>query len=289
MKQNSDTQPINNNIILIPTDFSETCANAISQGVKLAQIMNFKVCLLHVINNETKAYLKKKEAGVEFIQKKLKEHKYYYEKKYNVTVDIMTVEGSIFEAINKVASEIKALLMVLGTHGKKGLQHLFGSYALRVVIDSPVPVIVVQKRSMKKGYQNIVFPVSNELEARQKVNWTSIIANLFNSKIHIFQALEREPELNNRVKIITRQITKILDEKNINYEINVAEKPGNFAKQVVDHAVKQQADLVVIMTEPNIDTPGFSFSKWSETLMFNEAQMPVMCINPFQLGNVYYE
>ena len=46
------------NIVLVPTDFSEVCANAASQAIDTAKLLNFKVVLLHVVNSETKAYLK---------------------------------------------------------------------------------------------------------------------------------------------------------------------------------------------------------------------------------------
>ena len=119
-----------NKIVLIPTDFSEVCGNAISHGVKLAKFLGYKVCILHIINKETKAVLKKKNVGVDYVEWRLKEYKKYYEKKYDVDIDTLSVEGSIFSTISEVATKIKANLMVLGTHGKKGLQHVFGSYAL---------------------------------------------------------------------------------------------------------------------------------------------------------------
>ena len=40
----------------------------------------------------------------------------------------------------------------------------------------------------------------------------------------------------------------------------------------------------MIMTMPGEDVPGFNFSAWNERLMFNEAQIPVMCVNPIELG-----
>ena len=153
MKKSESKEQSHNKVILIPTDFSEVCGNAISHGIKLAATMDCKVCILHVINKETKAYLKKKTVGVDYIDFRLGRYKKYYEKKYGVTVDTLALEGTIFDVINQVAKDIKATLMILGTHGKKGLQHVFGSYALRVVIDSPVPVIVVQKRHFRNGYR----------------------------------------------------------------------------------------------------------------------------------------
>lgn len=277
------------NIILIPTDFSEVCGNAVIHGVHLARFLKYKAVILHVINNETKAALKKKNVDSGYIEKRLKEYKTYYEKKYDVVVDTIAEEGSIFSTINEVAARIKANMMILGTHGKKGLQHVFGSYALRVVSESSIPVIVVQKKSFKQGYENIVLPVSNDLEARQTVQWAKLIATLFKSKIHIFQAVEGDKGLNSRLKIITRQISDAFNEGNINHELTYAEPKGDFAKQLLSYATSNHADMIMIMTRPNIDVPGFSMSSWDEKLMFNETQIPVMCINPIELGYYYYE
>lgn len=278
-----------NNIVMIPTDFSDTCGNAISHGVKLAKFLGYKVCILHIINKETKSALKRKNVGPDYIDWRLKEYKKYYEKKYTVKVDTMAVEGSIFTTINEVAAQIKANLMVLGTHGKKGLQHVFGSYALKVVIDSPIPVVVVQKRSFKEGYNNIVFPIGSDVDPRQGVQWVKLMAKLFNSTIHLFQSVEKDNALNSKVSIITRQVTDVLDEEKIPYQITKAEKPGDFAPQIISFGVYKHADLVMIMTQPNVDVPGFSLSAWNERLMFNEAQIPIMCVNPVQLGYLYYE
>jgi nucleotide-binding universal stress UspA family protein len=278
-----------NNIVLIPTDFSEVCGNAISHGVKLAKFLGYKVCILHIINKETKAALKKKNVGVDYVDWRLREYKKYYTKKYDIDVETLAVEGSIFTTIGEVAAQIKANLMVLGTHGKKGLQHVFGSYALKVVIESPIPVIVVQKRSFKEGYRNIVFPISNDLEPRQAVQWAKLIAKLFSANIHIMQAPEKFAELKSRLQVITKQITEIFDQEKVPYNITTAYKSSNFAEEIISYSVMKHADLVMIMTRPNIDVPGFSLSAWNERLMFNEAQIPIMCVNPVEFGYHYYE
>jgi len=278
-----------NNIVLIPTDFSEVCDNAVNHGVELAQYLKYKVCILHVINRETKSKLKKEDLDISFIKEKLTGYKKHYEDTLGVVIETMHVEGSIFSAINDIATQIKANLMVLGTHGKKGIQHLFGSYALKVVLESPVPVIVVQKRNFGDGYRNIVFPVSNDLEPRQKVQWAKGISKLFNAKIHLFRSLEKDPVMNNRLEIITRQITRIFDESGLAYTIETSGKTTDFTEEVLTYAKTTGADMIMIMTRPNVDLPGFSLSGWDERLMFNEAQIPVMCMNPVELGTYYWE
>ncbi len=289
MKKNENQESRYNNVVLVPTDFSEVCNNAVNHGIELAQYLNYNICILHVINKESTAFMKKENLGIEYFENKLNEYKEKYKDVGTITIDTRIEEGSIFEVINKVATDVKANLMLMGTHGKKGLQHLFGSYALKVVLDSPCPVVVVQKRSFGEGYHNIVFPVNNVLEPRQKVQWALLMSKLFNSKIHLFQSLESDPVMNSRLQIITSQITRIFEENKVPYEITTADKSTDFADQLISYAVVNKSDLIMIMTMPNEDVPGFSFSSWDERLMFNDAQVPVMCINPIELGNYYYE
>jgi len=278
-----------NNIVLIPTDFSEVCDNAVHHGVELARSLKYQVIILHVINRETKSKLRKEDLDITYIEQKLDDYKKRYAAGPEVKINTMHVEGSIFSAINEVAIDIKANMMVLGTHGKKGLQHLFGSYALKVVLESPVPVIVVQKKNYGSGYKEIVFPVSNDVEPRQKVQWAKLISKLFNAKVHLFQSLEKDPVMNERLNIITKQITDIFDESGLEYSVTVAKESSDYADQVLSYAVTTDAKLIMIMTRPNVDLPGFSLAGWDERLMFNEAQIPVMCINPVEIGTYYWE
>jgi len=278
-----------NNVILIPTDFSEVCENAIMHGIELAQFLKYNVCILHVIDKKTEAALVKEDLDQESINRNLVKYQDIYGKFLPVKIETLTREGNIFKVIGQVATELKANLMILGTHGKQGLQHLFGSHALKVVLDAPCPVVVVQKRSFGAGYHKIVLPISSEIEPRQAVEWVLLMSNLFGSRILIYQSLEPDSGLNNRLKIITNQIIKIFDDKKIPYDIKLAEKMTDFSTQVISHAAANMTDMIMIMTMPAVDLTGFSFSAWDERIMFNEAQIPVMCINPIELGDLYYE
>jgi hypothetical protein len=41
------------------------------------------------------------------------------------------------------------------------------------------------------------------------------------------------------------------------------------------------------MTEKQTAIPGFMFTKWQESILFNEEKMPVMCINPVEVNFVF--
>ncbi len=284
----AQTNQDRNNIILVPTDFSEVTQNAIDHAVKAAEIMNFKVTILHVINRDTKSAFGSEEPDVE-VENKLKEIVKGIKLKSKVHVDYIYREGSIFDIIDEVAGELKVNMIVLGTHGKRGLQNVFGSYALKVITNSPVPVIVVQKRKIgDHGYKKVVFPIGLYTESRQQVFYALITQLLFKGELLVFKQTSKEIADTTRLNIITGQIEEEFNKHKVKYSITEAERHQDFAGQLLDFAVSQSADLLLMMTDSNIANPNFNNSSWSDKLIFNLAQIPVLCINPVYLGQIYF-
>ena len=64
--------------------------------------------------------------------------------------DVLVQVGSAFEVITNIARDYEIDLIVLTTHGKTGLKHVFmGSTAERVVRHAPCPVLVVRKHEQE--------------------------------------------------------------------------------------------------------------------------------------------
>lgn len=62
------------------------------------------------------------------------------------------VKGDVVEKIIETGEKVKADLIVMGTHGKKGLDRiLFGSVANGVVKNSPIPVLTINPYRLKKA------------------------------------------------------------------------------------------------------------------------------------------
>jgi nucleotide-binding universal stress UspA family protein len=266
------------NVILIPTDFSEVCENAIEHGLVLAKAMESQVWLLHVINKETDSYLEERNLDIGSIDTMLNETAHKFSEKYDVPVEVYITSGNLFEKINEVNDKLGAKMIILGTHGKLGFQKIAGSYVLKVVTSTETPTIVVQKKSNTEGYKNIVFPITSSTQDRQKVNWAVSIAKTFNATIHLIPKFESEKFHKNRIMTVTKQIKNIMTEYGINFVDKVSSpEAGNFAKQVIDYAVDNNADL--IMTLVNKEKT-FFFSSWDEQIIYNSSQIPVICINP---------
>ncbi len=268
-----------NNVILVPTDFSEVCENAVIHTLHVAKNIKFKVTLLHIVNKDTKEYLEDNKLTVESLEQKLKEQSASYAKEYGIEVDYLIKEGKLFKQVQKAVSEVGANMVVLGTHGKVGFQRITGSYALKVISKTNVPTIVVQLKGLKRPYQNIVFPVTTETQDRQKVNWAIYIAKTFNATIHIFPKRENESFHKKKIMSVVKQIKNIFDKHDVKYVDKVSEEgAGNFAKQVMDYAVVNSADLV--MTMVSSERFFHFFDSQDEQIIFNSSQIPVICINP---------
>ena len=80
------------------------------------------------------------------------------------------------------------------------------------------------------------------------------------------------------------QITEFFDKNDVKYTVREAAKNTNFAKQITDYATSNNADLVMIMTDPDQSFAKFILGSWDEQIIFNAAQIPVMCINPRKLN-----
>ncbi len=136
--------------ILIAVDGSKCSMSAVEKGVELARDLSANVILLSVVdmtsmvdNAAVGAIIDKDmETVFEDEADKLLDvlmKKYPYEKTRKIAE-----EGIAKEAINSIAEEEKADMIVMGTHGRTGLMHLFmGSVAEYVVRHSKIPVMVV--------------------------------------------------------------------------------------------------------------------------------------------------
>ena len=263
-----------NPVFLVPTDFSEVCANAAHRAASLAKDFNYKIALLHVIDKNTLSELKKEGKGLEWIDERLNELANELVKEHIIQVEIISREGDIFSTIAEVAEDLKASLIFLGTHGKVGLQKITGSFALKVITSSEIPTIVIQKRPFGQGLNKIVMPITSDAGPWAKTKWAAAIAKEFNSTIHIIHLP------GDAMDDILTMITNHFQVNEVSYEIKAVEKSGNFTKQVLDYATTENADMILIMTNPDKSLKTYLLGSYDEDIIFNPSQIPVMCINP---------
>ncbi len=271
-------------LILVPTDFSHVAECAINHAGMLAQKSKNSILLLHIITKEIQSVISKKKEARATLEKKLELQAMYYRSKFNVTVDFLLKEGSIFNAIGSVASEVNASLIIMGTHGVKGIQHFTGAYAIKVITSSKVPIIIVQnKLPRQEGYYEIVSPIDASFDTRQKTLQTIAMAKIFNARVHLFRMSVNDSAAENEIQLNVNYVKKFLSDHEILFTLNTQENKGSdFIKDLFSFSKKVQADLIIILTTAQKGIKDLVLGPVEQQVINNIDQIPVMCVNPLQ-------
>jgi nucleotide-binding universal stress UspA family protein len=144
--------------ILLPTDGSDCSAKAMGYALSFAKQYGGRVVALHVIDQrwEDQARIVCAELGQDLTQKIRTGYEEEAQRilrgvadaaaKVGVPVETKVATGIPSEDIARVARELPADLIIMGTHGRAGMSHLLlGSVAEKVVRGAPCPVLTVRK------------------------------------------------------------------------------------------------------------------------------------------------
>ncbi|MDR3652591.1 MAG: universal stress protein [Paludibacter sp.] len=137
--------------VLIALDYDETSQKVAEQGFALAKAMNAKVVLLHVISEQPvyySAYTYMSELQVDVMgDLKTATQKYLDKvKKHLGDESIQTVleYGEIADIILGTAKDLKADIIVMGSHSRKWLENIIlGSEAQDVLKKTTLPLYIV--------------------------------------------------------------------------------------------------------------------------------------------------
>ncbi|MBS2096940.1 universal stress protein [Carboxylicivirga linearis] len=259
------------NTILVPFDFTEIANNAVEHAILVSKQLDADILLLHIV---------KKDTMVSEQEKQLMERAESIKSKWGVLPKTLVREGTIFKTINEVVEELNCLLVVMGTHGMKGLQKLTGSWALKVIVGSQIPYLVVQAPPKHDQYNKVVFPIDYKTENKEKLKWVDFINKMFDTKTHIFATASKEGILDSRTKANVVFSKRFMEEKNIDYELTLSEGESSFSQETIQYAEKIDADMVLIMTTRDISFHDYVLGAYEQYIIANNSQIPVLVINP---------
>ena len=262
------------NVLLVTWDFTRMSENALLHAIKLSQNVETKIRLVHVIKpGEPQLRLDAEE--------KIKKDISRIQEEQKILCEWVILEGSLFSAITIYIRDSDAIMVVMGTHGIRGPQKYFGSHALKVIIVSEIPNIVVHdKPANMDRYANIVFPIDFKSENKEKLQWAIYLGKYFNSKVHLFKAPVTDSSLVKKVNVNLNFAIRFLIQNNLDYEIHTAKKYGSLGKEIVSFSKDVNADLILITTTKHITFLDYLFGASEQYIIDNPAKIPVMCINP---------
>jgi len=137
--------------ILVPVDFSSSSERALGLGIKLAKMFDARLTLLHVWEIPTYPYMDFVATAPEFAQsieraaeQRLAALLSETQKRVPAARSLLKM-GAPWEQILASAKDEGADVIVMGTHGRRGVSHvLLGSVAEKVVRLATVPVLTAR-------------------------------------------------------------------------------------------------------------------------------------------------
>lgn len=272
--------------ILTPVDFSETSQVALSHAIFMAKIYNAKLYFIHVMEkvsyqNDIRELTTYTSKITDMVEGKLEELATSIRLEHGINKPEIIIEsGNIASRIVETAEQIKADIIVMGTHGISGVAEFFmGSNAYKVVTQATCPVLTVQKQITRKGFNIIVLPIDDSHSSRQKVKYAVDMAKQYSSVVHVLGLMkDEEPSTRHKSEVMMKQVNEFLEKHEIPKK-NKTLVGDNAAKLTMKYANDVNADLIMIMTEQEENITGYIMGPYAQQVV-NHSKVPVMSITP---------
>jgi nucleotide-binding universal stress UspA family protein len=255
--------------ILVPIDFTPVTENALKYSIGLTDVLSVTdIILFHVVasDKETDAASKKLNALIQ-----------NYKDKTSASLESNIKPGNIFDQIGKAASDAKASLIVMGTHGIKGMQRIIGSRAMRVITNSETPYIVVQQKPYRP-IKKILVPVDFTRESKQMLPLLQTLNDKFNATFHLIKEEAKDEFIENKISNNLAYFKSFLNDNKITFEQTGSYSSSKY-KDVLQKTNSIDADLIVTAIDPETNIADYIMGVEEQKLVANESQIPVLCVN----------
>ncbi|MCQ2298996.1 MAG: universal stress protein [Bacteroidales bacterium] len=272
--------------IIVGTDFSEGSYVALEYAVDIANEMKCSIKLLWVRKEKKLVSAEHMDEAARLAEDKLQQ----LCDKHNPSLTSGTMSweiktGKVANVIGEVARKLDAPMVVIGTNGASGFEkYWMGSTAVRIVQEAPCPTLTIREGfDLHRGMKNIVVPIRENINSRQKVKPAIEMARTFHSTIHILGLWQVEDEAHS-VNTYINQVGRLLVEEGIDYTCRVRHYE-NYAETLLKYADEVKGDLVVINTEQDRVISRLFLGTNAQQIVHN-SQIPVLCIHPEDIGSI---
>lgn len=259
------------NNILVPVNLSEQSLIALEQSYNIAKHTDSVITLLYVGKDPSGEIKAKLDALAREV----------FEKSGN-KAKVLMLKGNVYKQILKTAKKINAVMIILGVNASKKIRNI-GNNAFRVVREAACPVITIKGRQHRSGCKNIVLPLDLTRETREKVKQAIEFAKFFGAAVRVVSVrLPKEIRQENKLIAYSHQVKNFIKEKKIDCTIKTL-IGTDIAKLVVNYAHEEDADLIMIMTQKEINFKELFVGTVAQKIV-NTSDIPVLSIRPMRRG-----
>ena len=271
-------------LIIVCIDFSRASMHALEYAIFLANMVKANVTMIWV-DNQTGVEYVFSDGGTELREETKRNFEEivntYRDKLKHGSLKYRLRKGKVYFEIAQQARQLKADLIITGTHGVTGYEEFWiGSNAYRIVTSSPCPIITIrQQYDFSKGINNIVLPIDHTRNTNEKVPFTLILAKLFDARINLlalyFTGLK---SLRKKVDNSAKKVKTLIADQGI--ECNCTSRNAdNITQTILEFSDEVDSDLIMIMTEQETTVANILLGEYARQ-MVNYSSVPVLSIHP---------
>lgn len=302
--------------ILFPTDFSICASQALDHALFLAKRFGAQLHMVHAIVlhqedpynpahqfpdagdlHEKMGRLARERMGIDLRESSESDE----------TIDILMEElrgYSVADLILEYAHSRDIDLIVMGTHGRRGIHYMFlGSVAQEIVREAPCPVYTIREsetpREPRKT-ETILSPVDFSDHSRAALSIAREAAELYDAKLQILHVVERvlypsfyepgmyadptlRPDFIDLAQKELRQFFGTAPGPDVTAEFHVAH--GHVVHEILEHATSNRDDLIVIATHGLTGLKHLLLGSVAEKVI-RSAPCPVLTVKAFGINPI---
>lgn len=258
---------------VVPIDFSPVTDHALIEACKFIQNDVTIVIALHIVSKESE----KRAAIVKMEDLMLK-----IPKEFRELVEYRIIVGSLYEDIGKAAEILAARLIIMGTHGARGMQKIFGSNALKMVGSTSAPFLILQDETKLIPLKNIVMSFNFEKESIQVIKYAAYLAQKFGATIHLISSHENDQWLQGKLFSNQTLISKYLNDHSIDFKIINLANSKTIINDIIDYAKEVNAELIAASFFS--DALFQNVNPFIQGLIENKPLIPILTINAEETG-----
>jgi nucleotide-binding universal stress UspA family protein len=268
-------------IILVPTDGSESADVASHHATSIASAFDAEVHALSVIDPKECA------SAVGDVSELNERQRRAYEQRATAAADAVAATagpgvpveehvlcGTPSESIAEFVAHNGVDLVAMGTHGRTGLRRqLVGSVAERTIRTVSAPVLTAHHDAPTGGYSDVLVPTDGSEYAAVATDHALALANALGTGLHFLYAGTDDQGR----EAVEAAATRVADRATGPVETATVEGPPSDA--INDYAASAGADLVVMGTHGRTGLRRHLVGSVTERTV-RTADVPVVAVNP---------
>ncbi len=247
--------------VLIATDFSRASAEILHAGMNFCHAYGAHAYILYVLPQTDfalagfEAYAAARDAADRDMHNLDEQLRHNYSREQGKDYDLMISEGEVAESIFASVRDKHIDLIVLGTHGRKGLSKaLIGSVAESVFRHAEIPVLTVgpQARHLPpSGPRRLLVPVDFTAASQHSARYACALAREHHADLVLIHIIEDAKgaalvDLERLKHTVERNMAELIECETKPGRVQCIAQLGKVVPKVLDAASEFETDVMVL-------------------------------------------